>query len=146
MKRIMLIEGNANIRKFIKRELSLAGYSVIEAADGSEAQTRIKEDKPEILIVDIHTKKKKALEQFKNMLLSSPSPPLIILRSKTPFEPDIAGWKPSFVLDRSSKTQELIKAIEAITPKSVEEKTISEVTSNAPASINEPTTSTPTGK
>jgi chemotaxis family two-component system response regulator PixH len=122
MKRILLIEGNTNIRRFIKRELTKGGYSVVEAADGLEALIRLKEDKPEILIVDVHTKKKKALETFREAATAARALPAIILKSKTPYETDVSNWNPASILDRSCKTPELLKAIESLRPAKQAEK------------------------
>lgn len=123
MKRILLVEGNINIRRLIKRELTNNGYSVIETADGIEAMERLKEDKPEILIVDAHTKKRKALETFRKMATAS-GYPIIILRSKIPFEIDVSGWNPHTILDRPCKIPELLNAIEKIKVEIIRTKTV----------------------
>lgn len=114
MKKILLIEGNKNIRRFIKRELSKSGHMVMETADGYEALQMLKNNEPQILIVDIHTKKKKALENFRVDATSSSHLPVIILTSKTPYKTDVSNWNPAFVLERSSKTPELLSAIEKL--------------------------------
>jgi DNA-binding response OmpR family regulator len=114
MKRILLVEGNRNIRNLIKRELAKNGFSVLDTADGHEALSQLRDNDPQILIVDIHTKKRKALDAFRSEATKK-KVPIIILTSKTPHEQNVSDWDPSFILDRwSCKTPELLGAIEKL--------------------------------
>ena len=117
MQRILLIEGNTNIRKFIRRELTRSGHMVMETADGIEGLERLKDDKPEILIVDINTKKKKALEQFRVAATSSKQSkkiPVIILTSNPSHEAELSGWNAAFILERSGNAPELLAAVDKL--------------------------------
>lgn len=53
MTRVLVIEDEANIRKFVAINLSARGYEVIEAADGSEGLTKLRDTAPAILLLDI---------------------------------------------------------------------------------------------
>ncbi|MFH1438627.1 MAG: response regulator [Pseudomonadota bacterium] len=117
MQRILLIEGNTNIRKFISRELARSGHTVMETADGIEGLERLKDDKPEILIVDINTKKKIALEQFRVAATSSKQSkkiPVILLTSNPSYEAELSDWNAAFILDRSGNAPELLAAIDKL--------------------------------
>ena len=117
MQRILLIEGNTNIRKFIRRELTRSGHMVMETADGIEGLERLKDDKPEILIVDINTKKKKALEQLRIAATSSKQSkniPVIILTSNPSYEAELSDWNAAFILERSGNAPELLAAIDKL--------------------------------
>ena len=130
MKRILLVEGNRNIRNLIKRELAKSGFSVLDTADGHEALSQLRDNDPQILIVDIHTKKRKALDAFK-LEAAKKKVPVIILTSKTPHEQNVSDWGPSFVLDRwSCKTPELLGAIEKLSAARQSRKKESQDSSN----------------
>lgn len=134
MKRILLVEGNRNIRNLIKRELAKSGFSVLDTADGLEALNQLRDNDPQILIVDIHTKKRKALDAFRSEATKK-KVPVIILTSKTPHEQNVSDWNPSFVLDRwSCKTPELLGAIEKLSaarqPRKKESQDSSNLTTN----------------
>jgi len=117
MKRILLLEGNTNIRDFMKRELTKGGYSVLDAADGNEASHRLKEDNPDILIVDVVTKKKKALEAFRGDVAAAQKKlPLLVLTAKAAGDPDLPSWKAAFVIERSGSAAELLAALEKVLP------------------------------
>lgn len=116
MKRILLVEGNKNIRRFIRRELGKSGHVVMETADGDEAIQLLDRDKPDVLIVDIHTKKKKSLESFRCRATSKGRLPVIILTSKTPYETDVSNWNPVVILERSTSAPELQQAVEKSRP------------------------------
>jgi CheY-like chemotaxis protein len=113
MIRVLLIAGNKNIRNFIRRELSKGGHMVLEAADGQEALGQFKDNSPEALIIDIHTKKKKALETFRQKAIASRLP-VIILTSKIPDEPDVSNWNPAVILDRWSRTPDILSVLEKL--------------------------------
>lgn len=130
MKRILLVEGNRNIRNLIKRELAGSGFSVLDTADGHEALNQLNDNDPQILIVDIHTKKRKALDAFRSEATKR-KVPVIILTSKTPHEQNVSNWNPSFVLDRwSCKTPELLGAIEKLSAARPSRKKESQDSSN----------------
>lgn len=113
MIRVLLIAGNKNIRNFIRRELAKGGHMVLEAADGQEALGQFKDNSPEALIIDIHTKKKKALETFRQKAIASRLP-VIILTSKIPDVPDVSNWNPAVILDRWSRTPDILNVLEKL--------------------------------
>jgi len=121
MIRVLLIAGNKNIRNFIRRELAKGGHMVLEAADGQEALGQFKDNSPEALIIDIHTKKKKALETFRQKAITSRLP-VIILTSKIPDVPDVSNWNPAVILDRSSRTPDILNVLEKLSAQKTAKK------------------------
>jgi|SRR6267143_1092601 len=53
MRRILVAEDDAPSRELVREILELEGYEVIEAADGGEALAKIKEIRPDLVLLDI---------------------------------------------------------------------------------------------
>lgn len=50
---ILVVDDEVNIRSLLRQELSEAGYQVIEAIDGLEALTKARQEKPDLIILDV---------------------------------------------------------------------------------------------
>lgn len=53
MTTVLIVEDEANIRKFVSINLSARGYDVIEAADARQGLDRLRSMSPAILLLDI---------------------------------------------------------------------------------------------
>ena len=51
--RILVVDDEPNIRNLLRHELSEAGYEVIEAGDGLEAVAIARQEKPDLIILDV---------------------------------------------------------------------------------------------
>lgn len=52
-KLILIVDDEARMRRFIKMNLDLEGYRVIEASNGLEALDRAREDLPDLVLLDV---------------------------------------------------------------------------------------------
>jgi len=53
MKKILVVEDEKDLRFFLKIALTQAGFEVREAIDAEEALEKIKEEKPDLILLDI---------------------------------------------------------------------------------------------
>jgi CheY-like chemotaxis protein len=53
MSTLLLVEDNKPNRRMVKRKLSTNGFEVIEAGDGKEALERVREDRPDLVLMDL---------------------------------------------------------------------------------------------
>ncbi len=51
--KILIVDDDSDIRFLLSKTLKKAGYNVIEAADGFEGIESVKENKPDLVILDI---------------------------------------------------------------------------------------------
>jgi len=51
--RILVVEDEPNLRKLIKTNLAASGYEVVTAADGEEGLNLAKEERPDLILLDI---------------------------------------------------------------------------------------------
>jgi len=83
-KKILVIDDEETIRKFIKIQLGKAGYDVKEAVDGEQAMVQLKRDRFDVLICDIMMPKKNGWEVLREVR-SNPATseiPVIVLTAK----------------------------------------------------------------
>jgi two-component system alkaline phosphatase synthesis response regulator PhoP/two-component system response regulator VicR len=83
-KKILVIDDEETIRKFIKIQLGKAGYDVKEAVDGEQAMVQLKRDRFDVLICDIMMPRKNGWEVLKEVR-SNPATselPVIVLTAK----------------------------------------------------------------
>ncbi len=50
---VLVVDDDANLRELVRQQLSERGYTVHQAADGSEAISAIRERKPDLVILDV---------------------------------------------------------------------------------------------
>lgn len=52
-KKILIVEDDSFLRNLISQKLQKEGYEVAEAADGEEGLKKIKEEKPDLILLDL---------------------------------------------------------------------------------------------
>ncbi len=83
-KRILIVDDEEVIRKFLRIHLAKLGYEVMEAADGEQAMEQLRKDDFDLLICDILMPKKDGWEVIKEVK-SNPKTkdiPVIVLTAK----------------------------------------------------------------
>jgi DNA-binding response OmpR family regulator len=83
-KKVLVIDDEETIRKFIKIQLGKAGYDVKEAADGEQGMVQLKRDRFDVVICDIMMPKKSGWEVLKEVRLNPATSeiPVIVLTAK----------------------------------------------------------------
>ncbi|MEO0074377.1 MAG: response regulator, partial [candidate division WOR-3 bacterium] len=85
--RILLVEDETNLRELVKARLEQNGYEVLTAADGYEALARVRDDHPDLLILDLMIPKMDGYTVCR-MLRFSRSEPLPIIMFTARSSPD----------------------------------------------------------
>lgn len=94
-KTIMVVDDNPDIVTIVKTILEGKGYSVQCAYSGPEVFTRLEEQKPDLIILDIMLPQMDGLEVL-TRLKSTPdssSIPVILLTAKVQYEDVLGGYK-----------------------------------------------------
>ena len=92
-KRVLVVEDSPTTRRVVSVTLSQKGYEVVEARDGLEALSKVNEDKPDLVLLDILLPKMdgyKILSIIKDSALLK-SIPVIMLTSKDRFLDKLKG-------------------------------------------------------
>lgn len=83
-KRILIVDDEEVIRKFLKIHLAKLGYEVKEAADGEQAMEQLRKDDFDLLICDILMPRKDGWEVIKEVKSNTKTKnlPVIVLTAK----------------------------------------------------------------
>ncbi len=93
MKKILIIEDEKIIRNLIKKKLIERGYNVQEAENGEVGMVKMKEDKPDLILLDIIMPKMGGFDVLREMQKDdnfSNIPVVIVSNSGQPVEIDKA--------------------------------------------------------
>ncbi|MGZ8409109.1 MAG: response regulator [Hyphomicrobium sp.] len=78
---ILVVDDEPPIRRFLRTSLVGQGYRVVEAATGGEALTRIRSDRPDIVILDLGLPDVDGIELIRTVRQAS-QVPIIVLSSR----------------------------------------------------------------
>src|SRR4030067_1800506 len=94
-KKVLVIDDEETIRKFIKIQLVKAGYEVKEAADGEQAMILLDRIRFDVLICDIMMPKKSGWEVLKEVRLNPQTSeiPVIVLTAKNEDDDMFKGYE-----------------------------------------------------
>ncbi len=121
MKTILVADDDKNIRELLETELGLEGYNVILADTGSEALKKLKDETPDLLILDIKMPDMHGLEVLEALRKENRKLPVIICSSYEKMRDDYTVWA-SRVAGYLTKPIDLNK-LGAIIEKSLADKT-----------------------
>lgn len=89
--RILIVDDDENIVRLLKLYLGDAGYEVTVAVDGSEAMTRFRESKPDLVLLDVMLPVINGWEVL-HLIRSESSTPVIMLTSRDMVEDKVKGF------------------------------------------------------
>ena len=78
MKKILIADGNKNIRVLLEAELGLQGYKVILASTGLEMLKKIRETTPDLLVLDLRMPDMHGLKILKTIRQENKDLPIIL--------------------------------------------------------------------
>ncbi len=119
MTTILLIEDYKNQCLLYEQELRLEDYEILTAADGKEALEKVKEQQPDIIIMDINIPKMDGIETMGRILNKHKDIPIIIHTAYSSYKDNFMSWPADAYIVKSSDLTELKNKIkEMITNKS----------------------------
>jgi two-component system KDP operon response regulator KdpE len=89
-KLILVVDDEPRMTKFVRMNLELEGYRVAEASNGLEALDKVKNDLPDLVILDVNMPELDGFETLK-LIRQTGSVPVIILTVKADEEDRIHG-------------------------------------------------------
>jgi two-component system OmpR family response regulator len=89
--RILVVDDDENIVRLLKLYLGDAGYEVTTAADGSEAMSRFRESKPDLVLLDVMLPVINGWEVL-HLIRSEFTTPVIMLTSRDMVEDKLKGF------------------------------------------------------
>lgn len=53
-KKLMIVDDDSGVRRLLRRLVQAMGHSVVEAADGTEAVATVRQERPDLVLLDMH--------------------------------------------------------------------------------------------
>ncbi|MBK6430913.1 response regulator transcription factor [Candidatus Amarolinea dominans] len=113
--RILVVDDEARIRRLERMNLELEGFDVIEAADGFQALDRVREDLPNLVVMDVAMPQMDGFETL-HLLREISSVPVIMVTVKAEVSDRIHGLDlgADDYLTKPFNPQELVSRIRAV--------------------------------
>jgi len=83
MQRVLVVDDEPPIRRFLRTSLSAQGYHVLEAEDGPSARAALRQNAVDILVLDLGLPGLDGFEIIKQLRESGSALPIIVLSSRT---------------------------------------------------------------
>lgn len=87
--KVLIADDDKDILNILKKKVSEAGYEVTTALDGEEAWNKIKDESPDVILLDLTMPKMDGLDVLKNLRQNPPSAkwqPVIIVSARGELE------------------------------------------------------------
>ena len=107
MSKILLVEDEKNQRALYETELADEGYEVVTAADGREALSRIRESRPDLVVMDISMPGMDGIETLGKMLGEDNTIPVIFHTAYSSYKENFMTWSADAYVVKSSDLTEL---------------------------------------
>ena len=127
-KRILVVDDESRMRRFVRMNLDLEGYDVLEAENGLAALQRVRDDQPDLVILDVAMPDLDGFETLARLRETS-AVPVIMLTVKGDEEDRIRGLdlgaddymaKPFSPRELSSRIRAVLRRVEPAKPQTAE--------------------------
>jgi DNA-binding response OmpR family regulator len=81
-KRILVVEDDPNIRLGLVDTLTSEGYTVTESSDGAQALAQIRQEQPDLVVLDVMLPRKSGYDICRELRASKNSVPILMLTAK----------------------------------------------------------------
>jgi len=113
-KKVLVVDDEQNIRLLLKEELTDEGYDVVLAKNGAEALEIIKEEKPDLVTLDIKMPGEDGLSVLRRIREIEYDLPVIICSAYSVYKSDFSAVAADHYVVKSSNFEELKNKIREI--------------------------------
>lgn len=114
MKKLLLVDDEESIQIVYREEFEDEGYQVISALDGTTGLEKFKEEKPDLVILDIQMPGINGVEVLRQMKMLRPTVPVILSSAYQEFKRDLGTWASDEYVVKSGNLDELKKAVRTL--------------------------------
>lgn len=112
--RILLVEGEKDLRKKYQYELKSSGYKVIAADTGQHALEKLDEGPVDVIVTELVLPDGSGFDYLKKMLTSRRNVKVVIHTDHPYFKSDFNSWLADAFLSKSDDTSQLKGAIQHV--------------------------------
>ena len=113
-KKILVVDDEQNIRTLLREELTDEGYDVLLAENGAQGLTMIKEEKPDLVTLDIRMPGEDGLSLLRKIREIEYDLPVIICSAYSVYKSDFSAVAADYYVVKSSSFDELKSKIKEI--------------------------------
>ena len=127
MKKVLIVDDDVDVTKFVSRLVERAGYQAIVAKNGVEGMGKVREDKPDLIILDVLMPKQSGIRMYRELKTDEPfrDIPVIVLSAIAPKSffrsqevlAEFAGQsvpEPEAYIEKPEEPEELVALIKKI--------------------------------
>lgn len=114
MSKILIVEDEQHQRELYAMELQDEGYEVEQASNGKEAVDKVKNNKYDLVILDIRMPEMDGIEALGKILSRDKKIPIIIYTAYSNYKSNFMTWTADAYITKSSNLQELKDKIKEI--------------------------------
>src|SRR5512147_2621103 len=114
MKKILVVDDEANIRELYKEELEEMGYDVITVADGLQALTLLETTMFDLVTLDMRMPDMDGIETLRKMKEKNSALPVVICTAYEEYKHDFGSWCSDAYIVKSADTDLLRETVKKI--------------------------------
>jgi CheY-like chemotaxis protein len=111
MKKILLVDDEEGIQMLYREELENEGYEVISAYTGEEGLKKVKDESPDLVILDIQMPGMNGIETLRQIKMNNPELPVILSSAYNEYKQDLGAWASDEYVVKSSNISDLKEAV-----------------------------------
>jgi DNA-binding response OmpR family regulator len=113
-KKILIADDELSIRKLYQRELDREGYEIIVASDGKETLGKVRDEQPDLVILDIRMPGMDGMQTMSQIIEEKNDLPVIINSAYTTYKDNFMSWAAEAYCVKSSDLTELKNAVDEV--------------------------------
>jgi CheY-like chemotaxis protein len=113
-KSVLIVDDDEAVRLLCQEVLSEEGYLVTEAEDRSEAITKVEQEPPDLVILDIQMARMDGIEALPQILSKKRDLPVILYPGYSQYQEDFMAWSADAYVMKSSDLTDLKEKIEQL--------------------------------
>lgn len=112
--KILLVDDEENILHLYDQELQDEGYTTVLAQNGKECLEIVKNDPPDLIVLDIRMPKMDGLEAIGHIIDINKNIPIVINSAYSTYKDDFMSWAAEAYVVKSSNLQDLKTTIKEV--------------------------------
>lgn len=107
MTRLLIVDDDSSLRRLYEAEFTEAGYQVEAVASGEEALSRLRQDAPDAVVLDIRLGGMNGLDVLRRILEQRPGVAVVLNSAYPGYKQNFASWSADGYVVKSSDLSEL---------------------------------------